>query len=205
MAEALGVSGEKVPELERLLFRSPAKDADELGNEVSKGLGVEQAVAMQAARSLWEAQLREAFVLPGAREAIAGLKAAGIPRAYLSNIWPPFYAHFAREFAEEACCPRFLSFETGFMKPDPAFFRLALDTLGVHAAETVMVGDTYDNDIRPAIELGMQTVWVLHRPAKEKDALVRVLNGRVPRPDFTLASIGELCEGVKWKSANTSC
>jgi len=28
MAEALGVSGEKVPELERLLFRSPAKDAD---------------------------------------------------------------------------------------------------------------------------------------------------------------------------------
>jgi HAD superfamily hydrolase (TIGR01509 family) len=193
LAEALGVGREKVAELERLLFRTPVCDAEELGHQVSARLGVEKTLAVEAARSLWDAQLREAFVLPGAREAIAGLKAAGIARGYLSNIWPPFYAHFEREFPEEAAqCPQFLSFRTGLMKPDAAFFRLALGALGVEPAAAVMVGDTYDNDILPAIELGMRTVWVLHRPAKEKDALVRVLNGRTPPPDVTLGSIGDL-------------
>ena len=55
-----------------------------------------------------------------------------------------------------------------------------------------MVGDTYKNDIRPAIDLGMRTVWVLHRPEKEKADLIRVLNGDAPRPDLTLTSIAEL-------------
>jgi HAD superfamily hydrolase (TIGR01509 family) len=206
LAEALGVGREKVAELERLLFRTPVRDADELGHAVSVRLGVDRALAVDAARSLWEAQLREAFVLPGAREAIAGLRAAGIARAYLSNIWPPFYAHFEREFPEEAAqCPQFLSFRTGLMKPDAEFFRLALGALEVEPAAALMVGDTYDNDILPAIELGMRTVWLLHRPAKEKEALVRVLNGSAPRPDFTLGAIGELCQGAIWRFAGTNC
>ncbi|HTP85615.1 MAG TPA: HAD-IA family hydrolase [Bryobacteraceae bacterium] len=206
IAEALGLGREHVPELERLLFCTAVCDADQLGFEVSARMGVDAALAVQTARSLWDAQLREAFVLPGAREAIDSLKAAGVPRAYLSNIWPPFYQRFAREFAEEAAeCPQFLSFRTGLMKPDAAFFRLAMNTLGVQASDAVVVGDTYDNDILPAIELGMRTVWVLHRPAKERDALVRVLNGSAPKPEFTRGSIGELANGILWKSANTSC
>jgi FMN phosphatase YigB (HAD superfamily) len=132
-------------------------------------------------------------VLPGARELIAKLKSAGIPRAYLSNIWPPFYQHFQQEFAEEAeRQPQFLSFQTGLLKPDPAFFQLALRAVEARAEDAVMVGDTYKNDIRPAIELGMRTVWVLHRPEKEKADLVDVMNGDAPPPDLTLASIGEL-------------
>jgi FMN phosphatase YigB (HAD superfamily) len=55
-----------------------------------------------------------------------------------------------------------------------------------------MVGDTYKNDIRPAIELGMRTVWILHRPEKEKADMIEVLNGASPPPDLTLASIAEL-------------
>jgi len=56
----------------------------------------------------------------------------------------------------------------------------------------VMVGDTYRNDIRPAIDLGMRTVWVLHRPEKEKADLIAVLNGTSPPPDLTLPSIADL-------------
>jgi len=69
---------------------------------------------------------------------------------------------------------------------------MALRAVEARAEDAVMVGDTYRNDIRPAIELGMRTVWVLHRPEKEKADLIAVMNGDAPPPDLTLASIAEL-------------
>jgi len=193
LSETLGLGPQAIPELERILFRSPASDPEQLAHTIVNRLRVEFESALAACTALWNAQLEEAYVLPGAREAIDKLKSAGIPRAYLSNIWPPFYEHFQQEFAEEAGSqPQFLSFKTGLMKPDPAFFQLALRAVEARAENAVMVGDTYKNDIRPAIELGMRTVWVLHRPEKEKADLIAVLNGDAPPPDLTLQSIGEL-------------
>jgi HAD superfamily hydrolase (TIGR01549 family) len=146
----------------------------------------------EACSELWNAQLTEAYVLPGALEAIARLDAAGVPRAYLSNIWPPFYEHFRRSFPTEATAPQFLSFRCGLSKPDKEFFRETLRSLNADPRDVVMIGDTYKNDILPAIELGMRTVWLLHRPEKEREALVAVMNGAAPRPDRTLGSIAEL-------------
>ncbi|HEY2844765.1 MAG TPA: HAD family hydrolase [Bryobacteraceae bacterium] len=193
LSEMLGLGAEAAGQMEEILFRSPAKDAEQLGNTVSSRLRVNRKQAIEACTELWNAQLHEAYVLPGAREVIASLKSAGIPRAYLSNIWPPFYEHFKQEFPEEAeNQPRFLSFETGLLKPDPAFFQLALRAVEARAEDALMVGDTYKNDIRPAIELGMRTVWVLHRPEKERADLVQVVNGEAPPPDLTIASIADL-------------
>lgn len=193
LADVLGLGAEAVAQLEHLLFRSLARDPEELANTLVNRLRVDQTQALEACTNLWNAQLQEAYVLPGARELIEGLKSAGIPRAYLSNIWPPFYEHFKQEFPEEAASqPQFLSFETGLLKPDPAFFQLALRAVETRAEDALMVGDTYKNDIRPAIELGMRTVWVLHRPEKEKADLIDVLNGNAPPPDLTLSSIAEL-------------
>jgi len=193
LSEMLAAGPDAVKELERILFRSPARDPEQLANTVVNRLRVDHKKAVEACTSLWNAQLQEAYVLPGARELIGKLKSAGIPRAYLSNIWPPFYEHFRQQFAEEVDTqPQFLSFETGLMKPDPAFFQLALRAVEARAEDAVMVGDTYKNDIRPAIELGMRTVWVLHRPEKEKADLIDVMNGEAPPPDLTLSSIGEL-------------
>jgi FMN phosphatase YigB (HAD superfamily) len=141
---------------------------------------------------LWNAQLGEAYVLPGALEAVERLRGASIQRAYLSNIWPPFYEHFRRSFTTECGEPQFLSFQLGLSKPDPAFFQAALRGLAVDPSEVVMIGDTYKNDIRPAIDLGMKTIWVLHRPEKERESLVEVLNGSAPAPALTLQSIREL-------------
>jgi HAD superfamily hydrolase (TIGR01509 family) len=193
LSESLGLGPEAVAELERLLFRSPARDPEQLANTIVNRLRVDHNKALEACATLWNAQLQEAYVLPGAREVIEKLRSAGIPRAYLSNIWPPFYEHFQQEFPQEAeHQPQFLSFKTGLMKPDPAFFQMALRALETRAEDAVMVGDTYKNDIRPAIELGMRTVWILHRPEKEKADMIEVLNGASPPPDLTLASIAEL-------------
>lgn len=179
------------PELRKridgLLFRTNVKTPDELGELVSRELNVR---AEEAVAAIWRAQLDEAYVLPGAREAVARLREAGIPRGYISNIWPPFYHCFERHFPEEAACPRFLSFELNLMKPDIAFYRHALEQ--TQADEAVMVGDTYRNDIVPAAETGMRTVWLLHRPAKETHDIAAVLNGNAKAPDLTLESIAQL-------------
>ncbi len=52
------------------------------------------------------------------------------------------------------------SAEEGVAKPDKRIFELALQRAGCTAAESCMVGDRLDNDIAPAAEMGMYTVWV---------------------------------------------
>ena len=50
----------------------------------------------------------------------------------------------------------------GVAKPNPAFYRMALDAAGVPASEALMVGDSYRADVRGAWSAGMDAVW-LHR------------------------------------------
>ena len=52
------------------------------------------------------------------------------------------------------------SAETGIAKPDPAIFRLALEQANCAAENAVMIGDRLDNDIIPAKQLGMHTIWI---------------------------------------------
>lgn len=192
-ADLLGLDRPSLKTLREALFLANLTGPDEFAAMLAERFGVERKRAHEAAASLWRAQLEEAYVLPGAREAIAGLRAAGIERAYISNIWPPFYERFARDFSGETQPERcFVSFRTGLLKPSPEAFTAPLDRCGRPPSEAVMVGDTYANDIEPAAALGMKTVWVLHRPQKETRDLVRVLNGAAPSPDLTLGSIGDL-------------
>src|SRR5436190_10446082 len=48
----------------------------------------------------------------------------------------------------------------GLYKPDPAIFIFAAARIGVPAATTMMVGDSFDRDIRPAKSAGMTTAWL---------------------------------------------
>jgi FMN phosphatase YigB (HAD superfamily) len=70
----------------------------------------------------------------------------------------------------------------GVRKPDPAIFALALERLSVPAAETWVVGDSYDRDILPGKTLGCRTIWLKGRswttPAETGAA------------DFTVTSLG---------------
>ena len=48
----------------------------------------------------------------------------------------------------------------GLFKPDPAIFIHAAAKLGAPASAVMMVGDSFDRDIRPAKSLGMTTAWL---------------------------------------------
>jgi HAD superfamily hydrolase (TIGR01509 family) len=60
-----------------------------------------------------------------------------------------------------------LSFEAGVAKPDRRIFEIALDLLGVDAADAVMVGDSEEND-GAARELGCGFVLVDPLPTNER-------------------------------------
>src|SRR5438045_3214275 len=80
LSEMLELPVEAVRELERILFRSPASNPEQLTNTIVNRLRVDHNKALEACTALWNSQLEEAYVLPGARELIEKLKSAGIPR-----------------------------------------------------------------------------------------------------------------------------
>ena len=52
------------------------------------------------------------------------------------------------------------SAELGVAKPDKAIFAKAMEMVCCSPEKAVMIGDRLDNDIYPAMELGMDTVWI---------------------------------------------
>jgi FMN phosphatase YigB (HAD superfamily) len=193
IAAQLGLAVDSVPSLNGILFQTDAVDCEDLALRVCRRFGTDESQTCDVLRQIWEAQFEESYVIPGAAAAVESLREAGIERVYVSNIWRPFYLRFEAAFPLEAETQRcFPSFRTHKMKPDAELLACICRDVGVSPGEVVMVGDTWASDMAPAIECGMTTIWLLHRPAKEKDDLIRILNGACAGPGVTLGCIGEL-------------
>jgi len=76
------------------------------------------------------------------------------------------------------------SAETGVEKPNPDIFKIALERANCLPENAVMVGDRIDNDILPARELGMKTVWVKQGFAKYQP--------KSDVPDYTIQTLYEI-------------
>ncbi len=83
------------------------------------------------------------------------------------------------------------SAEAGFAKPDLKIFNLALEQAGCKPNEAVMIGDRLDNDIVPAKQLGMKTVWVRQGFAKYQN----VKNDN-EQPDYIIDTIGDIVDVI---------
>lgn len=49
--------------------------------------------------------------------------------------------------------------EIGIKKPDLRIFRTCLDRLEVEPQDVIFIGDDFEADMKPAIQLGMHTIW----------------------------------------------
>ena len=81
------------------------------------------------------------------------------------------------------------SAEEGVSKPDLEIFRIALQRAGCKPAHAFMIGDRLDNDIIPAKEVGMRTIWVRQGFAKYQFA-----DNENEIPDVQVDSLKELKE-----------
>lgn len=51
------------------------------------------------------------------------------------------------------------SFELGYSKPDPGFFRSIAKAMGINPSECISIGNLYEKDISPAKKAGFKTIW----------------------------------------------
>ena len=72
-------------------------------------------------------------------------------------------------------------------KPNPLMMRTALNTIGAHSEDSVMIGDNMDTDIVAEIESGMETILVLSG-VTARDAVARYPY----RPTRIVESVAEI-------------
>tara|TARA_B100000609_G_C17180585_1_gene416881 strand:- start:24 stop:731 length:708 start_codon:yes stop_codon:yes gene_type:complete len=81
------------------------------------------------------------------------------------------------------------SFATGYVKPEPEIYQIALDSLGVTAAEAIFVGDGGSDELRGAREVGLTTVMtteIISNIWPEK------IPDRAKYADYQISRLGDL-------------
>lgn len=81
------------------------------------------------------------------------------------------------------------SYDAGVSKPDKKIFFKAIEKAGAKPQDCLMIGDRLDNDIIPAKEIGMKTIWIKQNLASFQSDMLG--DGYA---DFIVYSLSELCD-----------
>jgi HAD superfamily hydrolase (TIGR01549 family) len=109
---------------------------------------------------LWyEPLARCARIEPDLPETLAALQRLGLKLGIVSNTFVS-RTSLERQLRELGLLDFFrvqlYSYEFHFRKPSVEIFRIAAEKIGTPAPQILFVGDRIDNDIRPALQCGMQ-------------------------------------------------
>jgi HAD superfamily hydrolase (TIGR01509 family) len=102
--------------------------------------------------------------LPGAAELLAEAHQLGLRTVIASNTywrdaesyWEDFRAFGLAEHIDAIVT----SNDAGYLKPHPAVFEMAIRTAGAEPGRCVVIGNREENDVLPALALGMRTILV---------------------------------------------
>ena len=78
-------------------------------------------------------------------------------------------------------------------KPSPVMVRYARKALGLEAAETTIIGDTMDTDIRGGVQMGYKTILVLSGITKREE-----LSKFAFKPDVIVESVKDIKFPLPW-------
>lgn len=121
----------------------------------------------------------------GAKELLTLLDRMGLKLGMVANMWSGWMNPvLQREGISEFFDVMVVSMDVGFKKPHSRIFQLALNQLELSPQEAIMVGDSPENDIQGAHDLGMTTVRLIRGPNREKPDIVK--------PDFKIRSFQDL-------------
>jgi HAD superfamily hydrolase (TIGR01549 family) len=96
---------------------------------------------------------------PGSIEAVEHLKQQGMAVAVLTNGKQAAQEDKLRAIGFESLVPSLLTSErAGKSKPDPGIFAWALAQTGRQARDVLMIGDSLENDVEPALGVGIGAV-----------------------------------------------
>lgn len=132
----------------------------------SAGLPTDEAILSRAERMLFEPEVRQSRLYPGARDMLETLRGEGLRLGMISN----FPSHqvvldVTRKLEIEGYFdPLVTSAGFGKIKPHPSIFAHVLDAWSIPAASAVMVGDTLSADVLGAHAVGMRAILVQVEP-----------------------------------------
>jgi FMN phosphatase YigB (HAD superfamily) len=102
--------------------------------------------------------------LPGARELLAEMHALGMRTVIASNTYwrdaDSYWDDFQLLGLAEHIDAIFTSVDAGHLKPHPAVFEMAMRWAGSPPDRCVVIGNKEENDILPALALGMRAILV---------------------------------------------
>ena len=163
------------------LIRSsrPGDEARSISTEMEIVVGAEVLIANSLARQGLPAdpqtvvRLRRAMAipisdrmkpLPGAQELLAEIHALGMRTAIASNTYwrdaDSYWDDFRLLGLAGDIDAIFTSVDAGHLKPHPAVFEMAIRWAGCTPDRCVVIGNREENDIAPAVALGMRTILV---------------------------------------------
>jgi HAD superfamily hydrolase (TIGR01509 family) len=128
--------------------------------------------------------------VPGCRETLSELKARGYVLGIISDTIYPLEWKLTRlakagvaDLIEIIAC----STDLGMHKPDPTFYRYAVNQANLTSAETAFVGHDI-KELRGARRAGMMTVAVNYDPGAKADHYCQTISEMLQIPDFALLS-----------------
>jgi HAD superfamily hydrolase (TIGR01509 family) len=102
--------------------------------------------------------------LPGAVELLAEIRALGLRTVITSNTYWRDAESYWEDFRLLGMAPYIdavvTSVDAGHLKPHPAVFEMAMRVAAVPADRCVVIGNREENDVEPALALGMWTILV---------------------------------------------
>lgn len=102
--------------------------------------------------------------LPGALELLQALRGLEIRSVIASNTYwrdaDSYWDDFRKLGMAGYIDGIVTSVDAGHLKPHPAVFEMAMELAGVTAEQCVVIGNREENDIEPALALGMWTILV---------------------------------------------
>lgn len=104
----------------------------------------------------------------GVSDFLKGLRKLSKKIYILSNAQRSYTLYEIRHFGLDRLVDDFLiSSDYGCMKPDRAFYNAIIKKHGLDKKQTVMLGDSLQNDYRGAIEAGLNAIWLGEENAAE--------------------------------------
>lgn len=122
-------------------------------------------------KAFHEPSVRFVVEMPGARKTIQDLRRRQIPMGIISNTPIPGACHdmaLKRLGLLKYFRYRVYSYDAGIRKPDGGIFERAADFAKIELGQCIMIGDSFEHDIRPAKQAGMATYLVKNSMAVER-------------------------------------
>lgn len=141
------------------VFLKNVPPEDSFGSFLSN-LKINDQVLLQKVLFLWKEISEKSFLIEEAEELIVKLKSKGYILCLLTNIDKYGYEHFPYQEIFDSFDFKFLSYTRGIGKPNKLCWEIIRKHFNVEYSDMVMIGDNLWEDIFPAKELGLETLWI---------------------------------------------